>query len=501
MRQIKTTTSILIFSSIFISFCNYAVAVEDYVGVKEDDVYIWENTYDDDVMEDYYEDWIDYLEKYVWDYGVNFGAAVEISAGLYESQSIGSNSIKWYKISVEADQNLTVQIDHSSSVDFYLHVYDSNENRVGYYKWYQYGKKNIIHTTYTGYYYISFELDDDGPEYYDLQINVTDWNGDYYEPNDDFLHPYKIYSGLNDEDLECSYGNEDYFYFNFSSGPGYPITIIIEFNNTEGNLDLYLYNETYDLVDYSNATGVHSEVISNITDSSEYFYIMVNNTDSWSNYNNHSYELTFCLSSYCSSSGGSGGFPYFDIEDMVEDITEIEGIKVVVDEVWKEKNDRVKIKYSEYESKDITDDDKWKSEDDDSIWLYDPSKDKCYEESGLTYFLPKGLDWDELADELEVFFEDDYYKCDIETTVNFLGNGLTVLYEFDVSDMDNLEHYCEYDANGVRILAISKYNGKEFMRMALRGYIPPYIILIFIGGVVIGVIAIVTVLIIRKRKF
>ena len=118
-------------------------------------------------------------------------------------------------------------------------------------------KTTRFQITHTGYYYISVEKYDDGPAYYDLQINVTDWIGDYYEPNDDIYHPYKIYSGLNDEDLECSYGNEDYFYFNYSSGPGQPITIIIEFNNSEGNLDLYLYNGTRKLVDYSNATGVH----------------------------------------------------------------------------------------------------------------------------------------------------------------------------------------------------------------------------------------------------
>ena len=89
MKRIKILASILIFLSIFISFCNYAVAVEDYVGVKEDDVFIWEYTYDDDVMEDYYEDYSDYLGKYVYGNGFyDFSSAIEISAGLYQGLSL-----------------------------------------------------------------------------------------------------------------------------------------------------------------------------------------------------------------------------------------------------------------------------------------------------------------------------------------------------------------------------------------------------------------------------
>jgi hypothetical protein len=223
---------------------------------------------------------------------------------------------------------------------------------------------------------------------------------------------------------------------------------------------------------------------------------MINNSDSGSIYNNHTYTLSLCFDNYCLISGGE-----LDIEDMVEDMAEIQGNKITVLNIKEESYDRVEVRTRTYDSKDITRDDKWKRREIKTFELYNPTSDRCYKKLALSEIIPKGLDWDKMANELEEDIEDEYKKCDVKITTNLLKNGLTFHYDFDISDMEDWERYVEYDENGVMTLEIAKHDNKEFQRETLKGYIPPFNIrVIAIGATIIGIIAVVTIIIIHKRR-
>jgi hypothetical protein len=201
------------------------------------------------------------------------------------------------------------------------------------------------------------------------------------------------------------------------------------------------------------------------------------------------------LDARCYDDGGG-----LDIDDLVEDITEIQGTKLSILHI-KEKSDYVRIRVEKYESKDISREDKWKDERVETIEVYNPQTDKCYRKwDSFEEIVPKDLDWNKVSDELEDDYEDYYEDCEITIDVNLLQNGLTIHFDFDDSDMKDWESYYEYDQEGVLALTIAKYDDKEFQRLTLKDYISLRLRVIVIGAIALGVIAVVTIILIRKRR-
>lgn len=492
MKKVQIIITNLIFFSIFISIINYALAAPKYVGVKEGDVFIWETSYNEDILDEFEEDLLDYYDE-VYDSYDYFESAINITEGLYKGQTLEFDGDEdFFKIKVEKDMNLTIQINYTGSIYVFLDIYDQYHDRIGYEHHSYYEEKTMIHTPYSGYYYINVELFREGSVVYDLQANVTDdWSGDGCEPNNNFYDAYYIWDDcFNDDELECSYGNDDYYrvyFFEYIE-----IMIKIDFNNTEGNLDLYFYDKNYDLVAYSNSTTAHSEQISyNPAYLEERYYIKINNSDSWSIFNNHSYTLSLYLDSYC----------YGDDDDDDWDQVDIEGYKIEVIKVKEEKDDKVEIKTINYRTKDITDNEKWKKMYKRTIDLYNPSTKKCYKEWSLGEIIPKNIDWEKMADQIKEDSED-AEKLEIKVTINYLKNGLTLFYDFDIKNMKTYEVYFEYNRDGILAVRIERYGGKEFQREQLKDYI--YIPLNYttfaIGGAIIGIIAAIIIIIIHKRR-
>ena len=485
----------LIFSSLFLYFANNSVASEDYVGIKEGDIFIWEYSYNEDLLEDYYEDFYDYLDTLV-PHEDEFASAVEVFNNTHLEGLIlwDENDEDWYKIYAIVNKNITIFINFTSLYDFDIDTYDMFENDIGYSKTYIDHARCVIFTPYTGYYYVNIDYYGDDLATYDINFNITEPIGDSYERNNDFNSAASISGCFSDNYVECSYNDDDYYKYYLYPGEE-TVKIKIEFNNSKGNLDLYLYNPTQNLVDYSNSSSNNYEQIIYTSTINQYIYIKVRNNDTWSN--NHTYNLMV------------GDLDCFidhnyerDIDELVDEMVEIQGVKFEIEKIKDEKNDKVEINYERSETKDIKDEDAWKDEDDRTLTIYDPNDEDFYDDSSLSNIIAVGVNWNEWAKEIEDNAEEEDPEMfeDCTVTVNLFKNGLTMLYEFVDSDMENYEMYYEYNSDGVIGLQTAKYGEGQLVSVRLRGYLSPEMVYFLIGAVIFCVIAFIALIIIIKKS-
>ncbi|MGQ4873642.1 MAG: hypothetical protein ACP6IY_06145 [Promethearchaeia archaeon] len=177
----KILLIILFFMAFFPYFISNTLASEDYVGVKEKDVYTWTITADEDVYEDYTKDssgWSPQSDLQASDdsYEDNddFYNAITLTEGEYPNLNVTYDDSDWFKIFVEKDDFIDIAVTSSSYYfdELELSLYDAGENELDH----AYPENNIISVnacaSYTGYYYIRIELWCYDPVIYNLRINI-----------------------------------------------------------------------------------------------------------------------------------------------------------------------------------------------------------------------------------------------------------------------------------------------------------------------------------------
>lgn len=198
------------------------------------------------------------------------------------------------------------------------------------------------------------------------------------------------------------------------------------------------------------------------------------------------------------------------------------------------------VKYV-YTLKEYDDDVDWwrKIENYQTAYLYEPdeefwAKRLCNFRYGVIFwsrradnilpalFVPKNLDWDEVARWMEEFFlsreMEDYYKANEIKIQHFLGKKQVGLYtECDESydhpeyekDLDTFETISKYNDDGILYYFEYSYDGDIIAKFELKGMMGNYVYIIenwwwmslIAGAMVVGVITLIVVIIkLKKRK-
>ncbi|MBD3254810.1 MAG: hypothetical protein GF383_06940 [Candidatus Lokiarchaeota archaeon] len=220
---------------------------------------------------------------------------------------------------------------------------------------------------------------------------------------------------------------------------------------------------------------------------------------------------------------------YFDMREWDEDIVArkivITKIKDEDDEDWNGITDDeddvnyVEIKYELWETDDKGDEDAWDDIDkSEKVSLYEGEEivyadglivintlfwgDRCFT------FVPKGLDWDDVIDEVDEFYDDEnldenYGVSTVKTTSFFFFEkyvGFETLIEFDDDDLEDFESIAKYTDDGVMYYFEWTYDGDMIAKYELSGIFGDFfqenwwwMLLAAIGLVVVIVIVVVLV--------
>ena len=210
--------------------------------------------------------------------------------------------------------------------------------------------------------------------------------------------------------------------------------------------------------------------------------------------------------------------------DVDEDII---GIRIVILDVDDEEKDPwgedgVRIIYNFHEN----DEDKgWDLEEKDEtwgVWDYDEDvyvglwnfgfwweldDDGALEklESENAWFISTKIDWDEIEEELEEFYEDDADYEDVSVKID--KDNKRIVMELDEDEDDDVEkegYIIEYDDNGVLMYYEESYNGDPIVivqtqESQIREFISDNMIWIIIGAVGIVAVIVVIVVVVFKR--
>ena len=199
--------------------------------------------------------------------------AREISKGYYEFLSCEDDD--WYKFWVEKDEELGVNIYflHSDgNLDMEIYEESDQTNPILTADSWDDDEYLSFMATYSGYYYIKIYYFMMGPNYnYKLDIYST---GDKFEPNNDFWSAHEVYKGYY-RHLHCR--NDDWYKFYTNWGESYSVDLY--FNNSYGNLDLEVYDDSYSEVANSKTIG-DGESIFFTANYYGYYYIRVYNSSS-----------------------------------------------------------------------------------------------------------------------------------------------------------------------------------------------------------------------------
>lgn len=177
-----------------------------------------------------------------------FSDAKEIYKGYYSSLRCEDND--WFKFWIDQDEELIVKIyfihNPPSMGDLNIELYDDTYI----YLTGSYSADDDEYISwiagYSGYYYINiYNLGDNNN--YDLDIYTV---GDKFEPNNDFWSASEVYKGYY-RHLHCN--NDDWYKFYTNWGESY--TVDIYFNNSYGNLDLEIYDDTNSEIAHSKTFG------------------------------------------------------------------------------------------------------------------------------------------------------------------------------------------------------------------------------------------------------
>ena len=257
--------ALIIFPSLFLIF--NTINATNLTDIENDKDY-YENYNDQNNLpktsDDFYED------------NDFFGQAKEIFMGYHP---LISEDDDWFKIWLDKDEEFSVNIYfiHSNG-DLDLELY----NDMGFSIAWSMSSDDDEYITwtagYTGYYYIRI-INYAMINNYDLDIYTI---GDKFEPNNDFWSAREVYKGYY-RHLHCR--NDDWYKFYTNWGEGY--TVDIYFNNTDGNLDLEIYDDM-NSKKYDSLSWDDDESISFIADYYGFYYIRVFN---YSSSDQNDYEM------------------------------------------------------------------------------------------------------------------------------------------------------------------------------------------------------------------
>ena len=227
------------------------------------------------------------------------------------------------------------------------------------------------------------------------------------------------------------------------------------------------------------------------------------------------------------------GVPESLIDDWIEaniDVDEdIIGVRIVILDVDDEEKDPwgedgVRIIYNFHEN----DEDKgWDLEEQDETWaVWDYDEDVYvslwnfgfwweYDDDGAieklesenAWFISTKIDWDDIEEELEEFYEDDADYEDVSVKID--KDNKRIVMELDEDEDDDVEkegYIIQYDDNGVLMYYENSYDGDpivivETQESQIRQFISENMIWIILGAIgVVAVIIILVVVIFKRRK-
>ena len=177
--------------------------------------------------------------------------------------------------------NITVIFnDTDGNIDVFL--YDPNLELVG--------RSTSITDNETIFHYISSAI----PETYCIKINCSEINLDYtlmvyetaavvedaLENNDDFNNPYALDIGNSYYDLSAI----DWDVFSVTGALGYNLIITVDYNVSEGDIDLYLYDDNLELIGWSTEITNQEKITYAVTATDTYLFL-VHNYENNMNYN------------------------------------------------------------------------------------------------------------------------------------------------------------------------------------------------------------------------
>ncbi|MCF2140372.1 MAG: hypothetical protein K9W44_10000 [Candidatus Lokiarchaeota archaeon] len=219
----------------------------------------------------------------VYEENDNIGSAKIITEGYYSS--LVCNDDDWFKIYIENNEIIEILLEFSTiDGDINLELYDPSQNLIS--SSYSSTDNEFISykATLSGYYYI--HIDDYEPNpHYDMTISISIAD-DEYEENDDFDSAPEIYEGYY-PNLVCF--DDDFYRIYLEDGE--IIEVLIEFYNSEGDIDLGLYDPNKNLVSSSTST-TDNEYISYQAEISGYYYIQIDEYEP-----NPHYDLTVSITS------------------------------------------------------------------------------------------------------------------------------------------------------------------------------------------------------------
>ncbi len=213
----------------------------------------------------------------------------------------------FYNITLPADVwiNISLYFENING-DIDLYLYNSSQFEIAWSESYTDNEFIFYYIDIAGIYYI---------EVYDYEINLnytlcvnetTQVWDDQYEQNDWLDEPVNLPIGASYTNLTAI----DWDVFAISVSWGYYVTIILDYNASEGDLDLYLFNNSWDILTWSTETG-DQDIITITTTVSTQYLILVHNYE-----NNMHYNLTITQTPIQEPGGIPGFSPFFIISSL-----------------------------------------------------------------------------------------------------------------------------------------------------------------------------------------
>ena len=225
---------------------------------------------------------------------------------------------------------------------------------------------------------------------------------------------------------------------------------------------------------------------------------------------------------------------FFDAYDWDDDVV---GWKLIIIEI-KDEDDRdyngiiddeddvnyVKFKFSIWETEDLTDPNGWDDIDKSEKDIMYESEEIVYADTlligftpwhywglGTVFFVPRGLDWGKVVNEVDDWLEDHNEDDELSVStakVNFFFQdkevGVKTSTDFDNDELDDFESDTRYNDNGIMYYWIWTYDGDIIAEFELTTYGQSRVYFIenwwWMSLIAIGVVAGIIVLIVLKLK-
>lgn len=513
-KQKGILSSILFFSLILVGLAQIGLAAEDidYCGIQEDESYEWNINFDENVMENIAEDYVDWMEANLYGDGSNgydYTDAIPLSLGEHVGLSVLSDSEKLYKVNVNEGLNLSFIFSFNDMYSLDIDLHTENSRYVGE------GENDIYYTytNYTGDYYIEIESYDSTDVTFNLTISTSIWNNEnsfsgtgYY---DNFGNNYTI---LEDETQ----------WFKISDIPkNKNLTITLNLNNS-ADIDLDLHDSEIDGLDYSYSNGETTVLVWENSDYSDVFYLRVEGDTFY----DIGFDITISTTELTYSDEGSYYDPISQTEDIIDGLlneySDAEKFKVTVDDIKEGDEEYYDFDYAEIEIDiEIFHDGEWSDLEDmvedfyedtynepfNNDYMDDMTKRMIIDGNDIdmdafnylffgAIFMPTNIDWEDLS---EMFNDMNDYLSMQGMSIDCEENTNGFDAELDLgSEMENIDATVSYNNKGVLEYLQVKYEGIEVGTIRLNSLIPGYN-LVFISAILsIGSIGLI-VAVMRKR--